>query len=122
MQANLIRGTYTASANTSGADSAAVFTLANTGKLEQTISFDAIADHTYGDLSFSLYAAANSGLAVTFSIVSGPATLLGNVLSITGAGQVIVRADQAGNDLYDPADPVSQSFEVYKESPRGCGQ
>jgi sulfatase modifying factor 1 len=54
-----------------------------------------------------------SGNPVTFT-VEGPATLVGNVLSFTGADSVTVRANQAGNDLYHPAPEVSRTFTVSK--------
>ncbi|MBV9159378.1 MAG: hypothetical protein JO019_02145, partial [Candidatus Kaiserbacteria bacterium] len=49
----------------------------------QTISFGALANHTYGDAAFGVSATATSGLAVSFSIVSGPATISGNTITIT---------------------------------------
>jgi MBG domain-containing protein len=49
---------------------------------------------------------------VSFSVVSGPATLKGNVLKITGAGTVKVEALQAGNAAYSAAIPVDESFTV----------
>ena len=45
-------------------------------------------------------------------MVSGPATLSGNVLTITGAGTVEVEASQAGNATYSAAVPVDGAFEV----------
>jgi pimeloyl-ACP methyl ester carboxylesterase len=79
----------------------------------QTITFPAIADHTFGDLPIQLVAAAGSGLPVTFSVVSGPATLsTSNVLTLTGAGAVTVEADQSGNSGFNPALPVDISFNV----------
>ena len=45
----------------------------------------------------TLSASANSGLAVTFSVLSGPASVSGNTLAVTGAGTVVVAADQTGN-------------------------
>jgi hypothetical protein len=78
----------------------------------QTIGFGPLANQTLGSPAFALSATASSGLAVSFSIVSGPATLSGNMLSMTGAGIVKVRASQAGNVNYLAATPVEQSFTV----------
>ncbi|WP_285608013.1 beta strand repeat-containing protein [Geothrix edaphica] len=86
----------------------------NIGKLGQTISFGAIPDHTYGDTAFGLSASASSGLPVTFTIFSGPATLSGNTLTITGAGYVTVRASQGGNGTYTAATDVDQTFQVFQ--------
>ncbi len=79
----------------------------------QTITFPAIPNHTFGDAPFALNATASSGLTVSYSIVSGPATIAGNTVSITGAGTVTIQATQAGNTTnYAAATPVSQSFSV----------
>ncbi len=78
----------------------------------QTIDFPALPDKVYGDPDFELVATATSGLTVTFEIVSGPATLDGTTVSLTGVGTVQVKAEQAGNIDYDPAPSVINSFEV----------
>lgn len=80
--------------------------------LTQTISFGSLANKTYGDAAFGLSATASSGLPVSFSVVSGPASLSGPTLSITGAGTVVVRASQTGDTAYEAATPVDQSFTV----------
>jgi len=59
-----------------------------------------------------LKATASSGLAVSCTVTSGPATVSGKTLTITGAGSVTVRATQAGNSTYPAATPVSVSFTV----------
>jgi Tol biopolymer transport system component len=86
------------------------------GKLAQSISFDSVSDKTYGDYPFSPYATASSGLPVSFSIVSGPATISENVVTITGTGIVTVRASQDGNEEYNAATAVDRSFNVAKAS------
>jgi len=83
-------------------------------KANQTITFGALANHTYGDAPFTVGATASSGLGVTFSIASGPATISGNTVTITGAGTVDVRASQAGNGFYNAASDVDQTFTVAK--------
>jgi hypothetical protein len=50
---------------------------------------------------------------VTYS-VTGPATVVGSTLTITGAGMVTVTASQPGNGTYAAATPVSQGFTVNK--------
>jgi hypothetical protein len=59
-----------------------------------------------------LQATASSGLAVTFRVVSGPATVGGNTLTITGAGTVVVGADQPGNADISSAPEVTRSVVV----------
>jgi RHS repeat-associated protein len=77
----------------------------------QTITFPAIGTHVYGDPNFSISASASSGLPVTFSIASGPATVSGSWITMTGLGTVTVTANQAGNANYAAAS-TSQSFTV----------
>ncbi|MDB6124717.1 MAG: hypothetical protein JWQ71_3710 [Pedosphaera sp.] len=83
-------------------------------KANQTITFGTLTNKVYGDASFSVSASAGSGLPVTFIIFSGPATISGNNVTITGAGTVVVRASQAGNANYNAAPNVDQSFTVAK--------
>lgn len=84
---------------------------------EQTITFDPPADMTYGDGPLALSASASSGLAVGFEVVSGPATLSGNVLTVTGAGLVKVRATQPGDAAYNAAPAVERTLAVAKATP-----
>lgn len=82
------------------------------GMNSQFITFDAIPDQlTYND-PITLSASATSGLPVDFELVEGPATLSGNILTLTGEeGQVKVKATQGGDGLeWQPATPVSRSF------------
>jgi hypothetical protein len=85
-------------------------------KQTQTITFEPLANKTYGDPSFTVNATTSSGLPVSFRIVSGPATVSGNTVTITGAGVVTVEASQTGNTNYGAASPVQQSFTVAKAS------
>ena len=79
----------------------------------QTITFAAIPNHAVNDAPFALAATASSGLAVTYNVVSGPATLSGSTVTLTGAaGTVVIRASQAGNTSYAAATSVTQSFTV----------
>ncbi len=81
-------------------------------KADQTINFAPIAAKTFGDPDFTASASASSGLAVTFSIVSGPAVIFGNAVHITGAGTVMVRASQSGDSNYNAATDADQPFTV----------
>jgi len=94
-----------------GTSNAQTFTV-TVSKADQTITFGPLSNKTYGDLPFTVSATASSGLAVSFSIVSGPATISGNTVTIIGAGTVTVRASQGGNENYNPAPDVDQSFTV----------
>jgi len=81
-------------------------------KVPQTITFGALSQQKQGDAPFPLNATADSGLPVSFSIVSGPATLSGNILILNGWGTVTVSASQTGNNSYAAATSVTQSFFV----------
>jgi uncharacterized repeat protein (TIGR02543 family) len=78
----------------------------------QQIDFPAIGAQVATN-TVSLEATASSGLPVAYS-VTGPAVLNGSILSFSGAGTVTVTASQAGDDNWDAAEDVAQSFEVTK--------
>ena len=87
-------------------------TLTVLGNAAQTITFPAIGSHAVGDPPFMLTATASSGLAITYAVTAGPATVAGNTVTLTGAGTVTIQAMQTGNLDYAAATPVSQSFTV----------
>ncbi len=90
-------------------------------KVNQTITFGALATKTFGDPPFTVSATASSGLPVSFSILSGPATIAGNTVTITGAGTVTVRASQPGDATYNTAPDVDRSFTVNNPVPTLTG-
>ena len=81
-------------------------------KLNQTVTFPVVAALTYGDAAASLTATADSGLPVSYSVVSGPGTLVGNRLTATAAGEIVVRASQPGDAVFGAADNVDQNIVV----------
>jgi hypothetical protein len=83
-------------------------------KAAQTISFTAPSSPvTYGVSPMALSATGGgSGNPVVFSVVSGPGSVSGSTLTITGAGTVVVAANQAGNTNYAAAAQVTQSIVV----------
>lgn len=84
-------------------------------KIVQTIDFPEIDDRIANDPPFEVVATASSGLPVQFQIVSGPATIDGSTITLTGvSGKVTVEATQPGDESYDEANPINQSFEVLK--------
>ena len=79
----------------------------------QAISFPTIPNKLTTDAPFQLEAEASSGLDVSYSIVSGPASVSGNTVTLDGSvGQVTVRASQGGDGTFDPANDVELSFQV----------
>jgi hypothetical protein len=85
-------------------------------QIPQTIAFGALSQQRSVDAPFPIYASASSGLPVNLSVLSGPAQLSGNVLKLTGAGTVTVRASQAGSSVFAPAANVDQSLTVLPPS------
>ncbi|WP_343303556.1 T9SS type A sorting domain-containing protein [Chitinophaga niabensis] len=85
----------------------------NVAKAAQEISFEAVPEKTFGDSAFVLHASSDAGLPVTFELVSGPGVLTDSLVAITGAGSIIVRAIQAGNENYDSI-AVEQAIVVHK--------
>ena len=83
-------------------------------KAAQSITFPAPGNKTYGAAAFTLSGSATSGLAVAFSVVSGPATIAGRTVTLTGAGTVTLEGSQAGNANYNAATSVDHSFTVVK--------
>jgi hypothetical protein len=87
------------------------FTLTVTAET-QTITFPAISSRVYGSAPFAVTVTASSGLPVTIAVQSGPATISGSTVTITGAGTVVLVATQAGNTDYSAAAPVTENFQV----------
>lgn len=99
-------------------------------KAEQTIVLTNIQAKIYGDAAFNLSATVNSGLDLTFSSNNPDiATISGNRVTITGAGNAIISVNQAGNTNYNAATAVSQTLTVAKapltitadDKPKGIG-
>lgn len=86
----------------------------------QAITFNALPTKTYGDSPFDVsgYAAASSGLTVSFSsATSGVCTVSGSTVTSVSAGTCTITADQAGNGTYAAAARVQQSFTVARATP-----
>ena len=78
----------------------------------QTIDFPVIPNQLLGAAPFTVPATASSGLPVTLTVQSGPATISGHTITVTGLGHVFIQATQSGNDFFEEAPPVGQSFSV----------
>jgi hypothetical protein len=81
-----------------------------------TLNFAAIASQTYGNAPFTVSATSASSGAVTYSVASGPATISGNTVTLTGSGTVVLSASQAANGNY-AATTATTSFTVGVEVP-----
>lgn len=79
----------------------------------QVINFLPIGNKLITDAPFQLQASVNSGLPLTFEVVSGPASVSGNMLTLNGTpGAVTVKASQPGNGSFDPAEDAYVTFQV----------
>jgi MBG domain len=107
-------GTCTVTASQAGDanyNSASATAGVTAAKASQTIAFGPLGGKTYGDGDFTVSASASSGLAVSFA-ASGSCTISASTVQISGAGSCSITASQAGNDDYEPASDVTQSFSI----------
>ena len=88
---NYLAGVATTSFNVTG------------GQTIPTLVFTTIPTQTLGVAPFAVHAGSASTGAVVYSVVSGPATLSGSLVTLTGVGPVVLRASQAGAGAYGPA-------------------
>lgn len=86
-------------------------------KQNQTISFPTIADKTLGDAAFTLNATSTASLPISYSSASNKITIEGTQVTLVSAGRVNITATQGGNDAYNPAVPVAQSFCIKPAKP-----
>ena len=119
-------GTFTLTVTKGGDDkyneTTATFDIVVLKNLQATLTIQAIgADNTvvYGDNENTYTLAVNGGNgtgAVTYTVVSGPATVEGNVLTVTGAGEVVLQAAKAGNVNYEAAVSEEYTLTVAKKA------
>jgi hypothetical protein len=83
-------------------------------KANQSITFKPLSAVTYGVSPIALGATASSKLATIYTVVSGPGTVNGNVLTVNGAGIIIIKATQPGNGNYNAATAVTETLTVNK--------
>jgi len=87
-------------------------------KANQTITFGALANKTFGDPDFDVAASASSGLPVSLS-ATGNCTIAGTTVHLTSAGSCTIIASQSGNANYNRALNVSRTFQIAKKRGRG---
>jgi|GEM_PF-2879791 len=87
-------------------------------KASQTITFGAQSGQTFGPggtFELDPTASASSELTVTYSSQTPAAcSISGTTVTMAAAGTCTIAADQAGNDNYDAATPVSQNIAIGK--------
>ena len=79
----------------------------------QTITFNALPDVPYGTAPITLTATASSGLPVAYA-ASGPCSVAGAILTLTGVGSCSITASQPGSVRFLPAAPIVRSLLVTK--------
>lgn len=109
-----VTAAYEGDSKSTPSTSASVIQIVN--KADQSITFAALTDKTYGDAPFAVNATGGgSGNAVSF-VASGNCTANGATITITGGGSCTVTAAQAGNSNYNDASPVARSFSIGRAS------
>ncbi len=115
----VLQASQAADANYVAATQNATFTVA---AITQTISFT-VPNHTLGDAPFFVSATSNSSGAFTYSVLSGPTTIAGSTVALTGTGTVVLQASQAAtaNNAAPPVVPtlsfVSIPAQMYGNAP-----
>jgi hypothetical protein len=104
----VLSASQAASGNYAAATANASFVVA---AIVPTLSFAPIAGQTYGNPPFAVSATSASSGAVPYTVVSGPATIAGNIVTLTGAGTVVLSASQAASGNYATA-TANASFVV----------
>ncbi len=86
-------------------------------KADQVITFEPLTSPVLNTLPpFTLEASSDSDLQVNYAVSSGPASVSFALLTLSGElGTVTIEASQSGNENYNPAIPVSRSFEVISD-------
>jgi outer membrane protein OmpA-like peptidoglycan-associated protein/phosphodiesterase/alkaline phosphatase D-like protein len=87
------------------------------GKKAQTIDFSALTGITYGDPAPQTVATTTSGLPETYTVSSGPCSITeAGELTITGAGDCVIYAHQAGGEaggfVWDAATSVTRTLVI----------
>jgi len=80
----------------------------------QTLTFPNPGNKSYGDPRLHSLRPRRPACPVAYSVVSGPATVSGGLVTITGVGAVVLRATQVGNANYLAAADVDVTFTVAK--------
>jgi hypothetical protein len=75
-----------------------------------------VTNHIYGDAAFPVAATSNSSGTITYSVISGPATISGGVVTLTSAGLVTLEASQVASGPYAAA-TLQTTFNVVKATP-----
>jgi hypothetical protein len=97
----------------------ASFATATAVKTDQTITFDAAPNLTYGGSTGTVSATATSQLPVTVfgSLTPAVCTIAGNTVTPVNAGSCTITADQSGDGSFNPAPQATLTFTINKATP-----
>jgi hypothetical protein len=108
--------TYTLTSRNAYGTTSRALTVTVTGGTAPTLQFAALSTQTFGAAPLAVSSTSNSTGAITYSVVSGPATISGSTVTLTGAGTVMLQASQAAAGTYT-AGSAQTSFVVNPGSP-----
>ncbi len=74
----------------------------------QIVKLDDIPNKQLSSGPFAVHAVSSNGLPIDYEIVSGPASITGNILTVSGTGTVVVKASNPGNINTLPASDTKQ--------------
>ena len=109
--------TYVADTNIDSLANPGIYQVPQATQTQTISSFATIPGKTFGDASFVITPpTASSSLPVSVTVKSGPATISGNTVALTGAGTVVLAANQSGNANFTAASEIITSFTVVKSA------
>jgi len=108
-----LTGTLSLTANTFNTTTQQAEVKITIQKAAQVLTFAPITNKNYGDEPFQLVASTTSGLPLVFELLEGKLDLNGNMATIEGAGDVVIKVSQAGDAYFAPA-TAQQTFKINK--------
>jgi hypothetical protein len=86
------------------------------GATVPTLTFVPIPAQTFGNAPFAVSVSSASSGTVTYTVVSGPAAMSGNIVTLTGAGTVVLSASQVASGNYAGATATTSFTVAYPAS------
>ena len=86
-----------------------IYTITTPSKTNQIINFESIPNLTVGN-TYIVQASASSSLPVTFTASNGNVSINGNTITALQSGYVSIKANQEGNDVYNPTTSTQNIF------------
>jgi hypothetical protein len=99
----VLSASQAASGNYVTATATTSFTVTAAPPVVPTLSFASIGALIYSTAPFQVSASSASNGSVTYAVVSGPATISGSTVTLTGVGTVVLSASQAASGNYAAA-------------------